>query len=73
MSMRLRLYGGADTMATLNASRISHAFVALLPLTLTLSDLAASKKIADLPSRLTTEDGPSDSRPSADALAYYVP
>jgi hypothetical protein len=40
------------------AAETSRDFAALLPLTLTLKDYAATEKISDLPKRLSTDGAP---------------
>ncbi|MFA1241093.1 cyclophilin-like fold protein [Serratia odorifera] len=57
MKLNIIIDGYART-ATLNHSQASKDFVALLPLTLTLQDYAATEKISVLPSRLTVSDSP---------------
>jgi hypothetical protein len=64
---------GKPLTATLVDSATSRDFVALLPLTLTLSDYAATEKISDLPRRLSTEGAPAGFDPSVGDIAYYGP
>ena len=72
MKIRMDVEGGALT-ATLADNATSRDFVSLLPLTLTLTDYAATEKISDLPRRLSTEDAPAGSDPSPGDVAYYSP
>jgi hypothetical protein len=48
-------------------------FAALLPLTLTLADYAATEKISDLPRKLSIQDAPPGHDPSVGDIAYYAP
>lgn len=47
-------------------------FVSLLPLTLTLTQYAATEKVSHLSKRPSTQDAPSGSNPSVGDLAYYA-
>src|SRR6266850_947161 len=59
--------------ATLMDNATSRDFVSLLPISLTLEDYAATEKISNLPTRLSTEGGPAGSDPSIGDIAYYSP
>lgn len=48
-------------------------FVALLPLTLTLSDYGTTEKVSDLPRKLATDGAPVGFKPSVGDIAYYAP
>jgi hypothetical protein len=72
MKVRIDLECTAIT-ATLVDNETSRDFVSLLPLTLTLTDYAATEKISDLPKRLSTEGAPADSDPSVGDITYYAP
>lgn len=48
-------------------------FLTLLPLTLTLEDYAATEKVAQLPSRLSTTGEPKGMTPSIGDITYYAP
>ncbi|AIJ48432.1 hypothetical protein Cthiooxydans_37400 [Comamonas thiooxydans] len=48
-------------------------FLALLPLTLTLDDYAATEKIAPLPAKLSTAGEPKGMTPSIGDITYYAP
>ncbi|HEI8867930.1 TPA: hypothetical protein SLG40_003475 [Serratia odorifera] len=64
---------GHTSTATLNHSQASKDFVALLPLTLTLQDYAATEKISDLPSRLTVSDSPAGTAARKGDITFYAP
>ncbi|WP_211251533.1 cyclophilin-like fold protein [Methanolacinia paynteri] len=51
----------------------SRDFLTLLPLTLTFEDYSGTEKISSLPKRLSTEDAPAGSDPSAGDFTYYSP
>ena len=73
-SMKIRLKVGDTVLtATLIDSATTRDFIYLLPLTLTLRDYAGTEKISDLPKRLSTENAPSGSDPSAGDITYYAP
>ena len=72
MKLRIAIEDGSIT-ATLTDSSTSRDFVALLPLTLTLNDYAATEKISDLPKRLSTQGTPAGVTPAAGDLTYYAP
>ncbi|MDB6133849.1 MAG: hypothetical protein JWM59_2092 [Verrucomicrobiales bacterium] len=72
--MKIELKAGGKTVsATMRDSRTAQEFLALLPLTLDLSDYAGAEKISDLPKKLTQEGAPSGSDASAGDIAYYAP
>lgn len=72
--MKIAIVAGDRTLsATLNRSDAARAFAAMLPLTLTLEDYAATEKIADLPGKLPVDGGPDGFEPSAGDIAYYAP
>jgi len=48
-------------------------FLALLPLTLSLEDYAATEKISDLPQKLSSDGAPAGITPAAGDLTYYAP
>jgi hypothetical protein len=72
MKIRMIIEGTAIT-ATLADNGTARDFAALLPLTLTLEDYAATEKISGLPRRLSTEGAPPGSDPDVGDLAYYAP
>jgi hypothetical protein len=59
--------------ATLDDTEIARDFAALLPLSLTLADYAATEKISDLPRRLATAGVPDGVTPSVGDITYYAP
>lgn len=59
--------------ATLIDSETSREFIALLPLTLTLTDYNKTEKISDLPKKLTKKGAPSAITPTVGDIAYYAP
>jgi hypothetical protein len=72
--MRIRLdVEGKPLTATLDDTKVARAFAALLPLTLTLEDDAATEKISDLPRKLSTKGAPAGTDASAGDIAYYAP
>lgn len=64
---------GTVISATLDDSETARDFAALLPLSLTLEDFAATEKISQLPRRLSTAGAPDAITPKAGDLAYYEP
>ncbi|HGM8660295.1 cyclophilin-like fold protein [Serratia odorifera] len=72
MKLNIIIDGYART-ATLNHSQASKDFVALLPLTLTLQDYAATEKISVLPSRLTVSDSPAGTAARKGDITFYAP
>ncbi|NOK31707.1 hypothetical protein D7W79_14170 [Corallococcus exercitus] len=72
--MKIRLTAGAKVLtATLLDNATARDFAALLPLTLTLTDHAATEKVSDLPRRLSTTGAPSGTAASAGDISYYAP
>lgn len=59
--------------ATLDSNASARDFVALLPLTLTLKDYAATEKIAHPPRALSIAGSPSGYTPAAGDISYYAP
>ncbi|WP_219846004.1 cyclophilin-like fold protein [Maribrevibacterium harenarium] len=72
LRIRISTNDGAAT-ATLNDSQASQDFVAQLPVTIELSDYAATEKIAYLPKKLSTKGAPSGHDPSVGEITYYAP
>ncbi len=73
-TMKIRLdVNGTIITATLADNATSRDFVSLLPLTLTLTDYAATEKISNLPRKLSTEGAPRGADPSVGDIAYYAP
>ncbi len=58
---------------TLENNATARDSASLLPLTVTLQDYASTKKISDLPRRLSTDGAPAGFDPSAGDIAYYAP
>ncbi len=72
--MKIRMdVEGALVTATLDNIPASRDFVALLPLTLTLTDYAATEKISDLPRKLSTAGAHRGSSAKTGDIAYYAP
>lgn len=73
-AMKIRMTIEGTTVAgTLDDNEAAREFAALLPLTLTLEDYAATEKISDLPQKLSTQDAPPGYQPSAGDITYYAP
>ena len=72
MKIRLTINGKTVT-ASLNDNATARDFLALLPLTLTLEDYAATEKISYLPRKLSTAGAPAGFTPSTGDIAYYAP
>ena len=72
MEIRILIEGTA-LAATLEDNAASRDFVAQLPLDLTLEDYNATEKIADLPSRLSTEGTPEGVDPDVGDVTYFAP
>jgi len=72
MKIRMTIDGQAIT-ASLADNASSRDFASLLPLTLTLSDYAATEKVSDLPKRLSTKGAPAGYDPRQGDIAYYAP
>lgn len=72
MKIRIEL-AGTTLFATLDDNPSARDFAALLPLSLTLNDYAATEKISDLPRRLSTEGAAAAITPQAGDLTYYAP
>lgn len=73
LKVRLTTVDGKIITATLNDSATAQDFAALLPLTLSLDDYAATEKIAYLPRRLSTAGVPDGFTPSVGDITYYAP
>jgi hypothetical protein len=72
MEIRILIEGTA-LAATLEDNAASRDFVTQLPLDLTLEDYNATEKIADLPSRLSTEGTPEGVDPDVGDVTYFAP
>lgn len=64
---------GKAVHATLADNPTARDFYSLLPLALTLSDYAATEKIADLPRKLSIDGAPPGVTPVVGDIAYYAP
>tara|TARA_B100001109_G_scaffold162396_1_gene132192 strand:+ start:21608 stop:22093 length:486 start_codon:yes stop_codon:yes gene_type:complete len=73
-SMRITMEIDGQTInATLGSGSAAKDFYALLPLTLTLTDYAATEKVSDLPDSLSIQGEPSGTSAKAGDLTYYAP
>ncbi|HCV3301290.1 TPA: hypothetical protein OV749_002134 [Acinetobacter baumannii] len=74
MKIRIDIDGTQQPLfATLAITPTVEDFIKQLPLTLTLKDYDATEKIADLPSKLTTQNAPDGYAGKAGDLTYYAP
>jgi hypothetical protein len=64
---------GAPVIVTLDDNQTSRDFIALLPLTLTLEDYAATEKIGYLPRKLLSSGAPAGITPRTGDVTYYAP
>ena len=72
--MKIKFTLGNTVMtATLNDSKTSQDFLALLPLNLTLEDYAGIEKISYLPKKLSIQGTPAASDFIPGDVAYYAP
>jgi hypothetical protein len=73
-AIRIRITAGdAVILATLDSNATARDFAAMLPLTLSLEDYAATEKIGYLPRKLSTEGAPDAVTPATGDIAYYAP
>lgn len=73
-TMKIRInVGDTAITATLDDNATTRDFLSLLPLSLTLTDYAATEKISDLPRRLSTKGAPPGTDPAVGDIAYYAP
>lgn len=73
MKIAIEINDQVITASMKSNSAAAQDFVALLPLTLTLTDYAATEKVSDLPQRLSTQGEPAGAAAKAGDLAYYAP
>ena len=74
MKIRIDIDGTQQPLfATLAITPTVEDFIKQLPLTLTLKDYDATEKIADLPTKLTTQNAPDGYAGKAGDLTYYAP
>lgn len=72
--MKIRIIvEGTVLNATLEDGPAARDFAAMLPLDLTLEDYHATEKIADLPSRLSTDGEPEGVDPEIGDITYFAP
>lgn len=73
-TFRIQLSDGTVRLtATLYDNPATRDFVALLPLSLTLSDYANTEKVSDLPKKLSTQGAPLGYAASLGDITYYAP
>lgn len=65
--------GETSFTATMFDNTAANDFLTLLPLTINLTDYAATEKVSDLPKRLNTSDAPAGYKPSIGDITYYAP
>lgn len=73
MTIRLRIVGERPIEAMLLDVPAARDLAALLPLTLTLTDYAATETISELPRKLTAAGAPDGFEPKAGDIAFYAP
>lgn len=74
MSMKIQIViGDQVVLVTLDDNATSRDFVAMLPLTLSFDDYAATEKIAMLPRKLSTAGAPSGTAAEVGDVTYYAP
>jgi hypothetical protein len=72
--MQIRLtFGDRVLTASMDDNESTRDFLAMLPLTLDLTDFHGTEKNADLPQRLSTADAPEGVDPDVGDIAYYAP
>jgi len=72
--MKIRMTTGETALtATMLDNATARDFMALMPLTLTLSDYAGTEKVSDLPRKLSTEGAPAGLDPSVGDITLYAP
>lgn len=73
MKIKISMDGAVIATATLDNNDSARDFAALLPLTLTLKDYAATEKVADLPRALSIKGAPQGYQPATGDVSYYAP
>jgi hypothetical protein len=74
MNIRFEIEGSAQPVfVRLKDSPTTQDFIRQLPLTLKLTDYAATEKIAYLPKKLTSQGAPKGHSAKAGDIAYYAP
>ncbi|GGG30080.1 hypothetical protein GCM10007304_49770 [Rhodococcoides trifolii] len=72
--MRVAIQVGERTVVgTLNGSAASRDLLALLPLTLVMSDHGSVEKTGPLPAELSTDGAPDVADPNPGDIGYYAP
>jgi hypothetical protein len=72
--MRIRIVvENHELIATLENNPAARKFADMLPLELNLEDYHATEKIADLPSRLPSEEVPEGIDPDVGDITYFAP
>jgi hypothetical protein len=64
---------GKVVSGTLDDTPTARDFASLLPLTLTLTDYAATEKVSDLPRKLTQDAAPAGYKPAVGDITTYAP
>ena len=67
------IIGDKSIPVTLDNNATARDFVALLPLSLTLEDYAATEKVATLERKLNTVGAPAGTTPAVGDFSYYAP
>ena len=71
---KIRIVVGANIIpVTLDDNASARDFAALLPLSLTLEDYAATEKVATLPRKLSIAGAPAGMTPAVGDVCYYAP
>lgn len=72
--MKIRIViGNTEMTARLEDSAAGRDFASLLPMTVTLTDYAATEKVSDLPRKLDTAGAPAGIDPDIGDITYYAP
>lgn len=72
MNIRITV-DGTELSGSLEDTPAARDFAAMLPLELTLEDYHGTEKIADLPSRLSTDEAPEGVDPDVGDITYFAP
>lgn len=72
--MKMRITSGGTVLtATMYDNATAKDFVALLPLTLKITDYASTEKVADLPKKLSTQGAPGGHKGTTGDITLYAP
>ncbi len=72
--MKIRITSGdTELTATMYDNATAKDFIALLPLTLKITDYASTEKVADLPKKLSTQGSPSGYKGTTGDITLYAP